>query len=320
MENNVTIANFNVTFGKMDEPLLDYFDTIVYPAFVSGIHRFRRVAEKQYDQYYFIDVKIVEPEEEDYILTGKLVKETILEVKSKIENNELVATDEHYPSAPYSVFYIYLKNHRMVLIKNQKGSPDIKNFGVTARFILKNFIKKYNDNIKESNEEKMDFMPFARVEVIGIPMKKDLKDALEKVTKIKKLKLRMYPLNGDLDLNPIVDSLSNDLRKLVGSKTGNVTLNSPESKKGVVELIDASQGVFDASLEVEYADKSTEKISNEKYSGKTTWNYSEEQINDIDSVKESIYSLESIKAVSKGNLKIYKRAKEKVKKIIQSTN
>ena len=42
----------------------------------------------------------------------------------------------------------------------------------------------------------------------------------------------MYPLNGDIDLNGVIDWISNDLRELVDSKTGSISLNSPGSKKG----------------------------------------------------------------------------------------
>ena len=44
MKNNVAIANFNVTFGKQDEPMLNYFETIIFPAFTSGIKREYRVS------------------------------------------------------------------------------------------------------------------------------------------------------------------------------------------------------------------------------------------------------------------------------------
>lgn len=320
MNNNVTIANFNVTFGKADRPLLEYFKEIAYPAFLGGFVRYVKQANGQSDKYYFIDIKIVEAKKDDFFLTGKIIKDTILEIKSKIENQKLVPADEHYPSAPYSTFYISLKNHRMILIRNQKGSPNIKSFGATASFIMKEFIKETNERIKElnkdkSDEDKIELLPYARVKVVGIPMKSDLKEALKGVSKMRKLKLKMYPLNGDLDLNEMVQAISSDLRSKVGSKTGNITLNSPESKKGVIELIDASQGVFETTLDVEYPDKSKDTITNDKYSGRTTWILSEEEINDIDSLKDKIYGLDSINIVSSENQRIYENAKDFLRKL-----
>lgn len=322
MKNNVAVANYNVTFGNEDKPLLEFFDSIIYPAFKSEESRSKMKDGGYFDKYYFIDVEIVEAKDEDYVLTGKIVKETTLEVKSKIKEDKLVATDEHYPSAPYSTFYLYLRNHRMLLIKNQKGSPDIRTFGVTSRYVIQRYIKLKNEYIKELNKNKPEdevipMLPYARVEVVGIPMEKDLKDALIPVVKMKKLRLRMYPLNGDLNINSMVESLSSELRDTVKSKTGNITLNSPESKDGVIKLINASQGVFDSTLEVEYGDKSKDTISSEGYSGKTTWNLTENQINDIDSVKDNMYGLESFNIVSEGNNEIYSNSIEKIKKMIE---
>lgn len=321
MKDNVAIANFNVIFGEKEEPLLNYFREIVFPAFSSNIVRLRLGADAKYDKYYFMDVKVVEGNPDDYILTGKIIKETTLEIKSKIKDQKLVPTDEKYPSAPYSVFYIYLKNHRMILIKNQKGSPDIKTFGATARYIMAEYIVKCNEEIEQINktrneEEQLDYYPYVRLNIVGIPMKEDLKNALERVSKIKKLSLRMYPLNGDLNLSPLIEGLSNDLREKVGSKTGNIVLNSPTSKSGVVEVIDASQGVFESKLFVEYPDKSKDVITNDEYSGKTTWGYSEKEINNLEDIKESFYDLDSMKTVSDGNLEIYEKQKSSIKEVI----
>ncbi len=308
MKNNVSVANFNVTFGKNDEPMLDYFNSIIYPAFTSNIKREYKLSlgSESTDKYYFLDVTLLKYYE-DYVLSGKIVKETILEVKSVVEDEKLIQRDEKYPTAPYSVFYIYLRNHRMVLIKNQKGSPDIKSFGVTARYILNQYIRETNKQIKESKKEDVKLLPFCQVNVIGIPMREDLEEALKKVHKMTKLRLRMYPLNGDLDLNEVVDWIANDLRELVDSKTGSISLNSPNSKSGVVNLIDASQGVFEATIDVQYEDKSTEKISNNNFSGKTTWALTEDEINDGDIVVPKIVDLESIKLVSPSNNQIYER-------------
>lgn len=309
MQNNVSVANFNVTFGKMDEPMLNYFNSIIYPAFTSNIKREYKLSlgSESVDKYYFLDATLLKYDNEDYVLSGKIVKETILEVKSVVEDEKLIQRDERYPTAPYSVFYIYLRNHRMVLIKNQKGSPDIKSFGVTARYILNQYIREKNKQLKESEDDNVQLLPFCHVNVVGIPMREDLEEALKKVHKMTKLKLRMYPLNGDLDLNKVVDWISNDLRELVDSKTGSISLNSPGSKNGVVNLIDASQGVFEATIDVQYEDKSTEKISNNTFSGKTTWILTEDEMNDEDIVLPKIVDLESIKLVSPSNNQIYER-------------
>lgn len=317
MKNNVAIANFNVTFGKQEEPMLNYFETVIYPAFISGIKREYKVSlgADSRDKFYFLDISLVKDNSNNFVLMGKIVKQTILEVKSIVENEKLVKTDDKYPSAPYSVFYIYLKNHRMILIKNQKGSPDIKSFGVTARYILDQYVKAENKKRKELEGSKAVLLPFAHVNVVGIPMREDLESALKKVHKMKRLKLRMYPLNGDNDLNEVVELISTELRELVDSKTGNILLNSPGSKQGVIDLIDASQGVFEASIDIEYEDKSTERISNNTFSGKTTWSLTEEEINDNRVILPKLAELESIKIVSPSNNNTYEENLKKIETI-----
>ena len=32
IDKEAQVANFNVVFGENEEPMLDYFDTIIYPA------------------------------------------------------------------------------------------------------------------------------------------------------------------------------------------------------------------------------------------------------------------------------------------------
>lgn len=317
MHENVATANFNVTFGKSDEPLLNYFEEIVYPAFTSGIVREHHTSDSSIDKYFFLDVKVVSDENEDFILTGKIVKETILEIKSKYEDNRLVKTNEKYPAAPYSVFYVYLRNHRMILIKNQKGSPDIKSFGVTARHIINQYVRgvnqeRRNENKTRPQDEKIGYLPYSNINVVGIPMREELDAVLTKVEKMLWLKLRMYPLNGDIDYT----GLSDALRGKVGSKTASITLNSPKSKEGVVNLINESQGIFEATLNVQYKNGATEKITNNTLSGKTSWNLSEDEINDVQKVIPMMENLDAINNVSKENQSIYDRFKSVIKKFI----
>ena len=84
-----------------------------------------------------------------------------------------------------------------------------------------------------------------------------------------------------------------------------------------MDLIDASQGVFEATIDVEYEDKSTEKISNNTFSGKTTWSLTEDEMNDEKIVLPKMISLESIKLVSPSNNKIYEKNIKKIEQYIK---
>ena len=132
IDKEAQVANFNVVFGENEEPMLNYFDTIIYPAFMSELKRKEKDAE-----YFFHGVQLLESGICGYVLVGKIVKKTTLEVYSDVdESGRLIEKDERYSSAPYSTFAIYLKNHRMVLVKNQKGSPTLATFRSTANRII----------------------------------------------------------------------------------------------------------------------------------------------------------------------------------------
>ena len=105
-----SVANFNLVFyGKDEEPLLAYFDSILMPALTSGITR-----EIGDAKYFLMNVGVEETEEGEYVLRGLIIKQTVLEVKSDLdENGKLIEKDEKYPTAPFSTFVIYLKNHRI---------------------------------------------------------------------------------------------------------------------------------------------------------------------------------------------------------------
>jgi hypothetical protein len=309
IDNNVIIANFNVTYGKEEAPLLEYFEDIVLPAFQSGIKRERK---DDTDKYYFLNVRVI-ASEEDYVLTGQFVKETELEVKSLVVNNQLVRADNTYPTAPYSVFYIFLRNHRMVLIKNQKGSPNIKSFGLTASRILNQFVRNLNRDAAGTNKPPL---PIPVVNVVGIPMREDLDELFKNVVKINRLVLRFYPLNGDLNLTPVTEAITKDIRVPAGANTGNITLNSCTNKEGVVDIIDGLQGVMEPSLNVDLEHAKGINIRNNELSEKTTWNLDEDDINNPEVVLPKAKEIKSLVVVSEDNLNIFLKFKDIIKKYI----
>lgn len=165
---SVEVANFNVVFlEKQDEaPLLKYFDKILIPALKSGIKK-----ENGDTKYLFTDIEIREDIKHGYVLTGNIVKKTIIEIKSDLDVNEnLIEKDDKYSAAPFSAFVIYLKNHRMLFVKNQKGSPTIKNFSSTIKYVLSEYVRRYNK--KQKNKE--DFLPYPVVNIVGIPMRRNV--------------------------------------------------------------------------------------------------------------------------------------------------
>ena len=240
------LANFNVTFGDKEEPLLSWLDEFVLPAMNSGIKR--KVSEKL--SYMFQNVEIVKYNDE-YVLEGILIKDTILDIYNQLdEEAELIDTEQHPKSAPYSAFIVYLKNHRMVLVKRQSGSPDLRSFSATLIDVIKEYRRKEN-KIRRTHKESL--LPYMVCGIKGIKNEKDIQTALKDVKRIKKLTLKVLPQNNEIGgLYGIIDGLQEELRKKSQSKALSVVVTSPNSKKGVEEIIKSTENLVEVSMDVEY--------------------------------------------------------------------
>ena len=60
-------ANFNITFGKAEEPMLMHFLDIIYPAFIAGYKR----GEAEARTHFYISGVEVKEYAGEFVLTGK---------------------------------------------------------------------------------------------------------------------------------------------------------------------------------------------------------------------------------------------------------
>lgn len=302
----VCVANFNVVFlEERDEaPLLKYFDSIVMPAFTSGIKKINKDSE-----LFLMNVEIIKDKSDDYVLVGNIVKKTELEVKSEVdEEGNLIRKDERYPSAPYSTFAIYLKNHRMVYVLNQKGSPSIKSFSGLIKHVFAEYIKKHNSEV----EDKKEFLPFPAINIVGLPMRSSIEEALKKVSKINLLTLRFYPLNGDQEFGEMFGNFLYDLRSSASCKNGELILKSPQSISGVIDIIEQSSGTVKPIINVTYPDKTKGTIREDQISERMELDFNGENVSDMDEVISKGNQIDNIAYVSKGNRDIYDKYKGKI--------
>ena len=307
---NVEVANFNVVFMEKENeaPLLQYFDSIIMPALKSGIKRMSGDTS-----YLFTDVEIIKDAENDYVLVGNIVKKTIIEIKSDLDlAGNLIDKDDRYSAAPYSAFAIYLKNHRMIFVPNQKGSPTIKTFSAVVKYVLSQYIKQYN--AEQDDEHK--YLPYPYISIVGIPMRGEIERALQGVYKIRKLTLRFYPLNGDLEFGEIFGSIITDMRKRSNAKNGEVVLKSPQNINGVIELVEQSRGTVKPIIEVTYSDKSKGRITEETISERMEMEFSGDNLQEAKELVDKGKLIENINFVSEGNAQIYERYKSQIVKFL----
>lgn len=303
-EKQMFIANLNVVFGKKEEPLLSRMDDIVLPALQSKIIR----EPNEYTKYFFDECEIIEYEGE-LVLKGILIKDTVLNVKSEYSGGELKKANKRLPYSPYSVFMIFLKNHRMVLVKNQSESPDTRSFKASFWHVLKQYIKSENERRKENKEV---LLPYTIVKVSGIKTSQSVKVALENVEKITELTFQFYPLNGEWDYDPIFGNIDSAIRKVIGAKKGRMIFPSPGSKDGVADVIEQTEGLVKSSMRVQY------KSDSEKGQNKKTGRIKDSEITDVsnieitgelDSAYDEIYNykkdFKSLSVESSNNIILY---------------
>lgn len=302
------LANFNCTFGDDDEPMLNYFSEIIYPAISSG----KRI--KNRDKEYLIeDLRLYEIDGLGFILSGLFIMKTELEVKSIYnEDKGIQATDFKYKSDPYSAFVILLRNHRMIYIKNQKGSPTIKSFGSIVRKMINGYISSENNEREKDNK-----FPYAFINITNIPSEQTIDQQFKDIKKIKKITFKLYPLNGDMVFNKIYDSFRNELSN-VGSKTGNMNINNPTKKGEVSQLVKDAGDKVDIRMETVLVNGIEKNFTNSDFSEAIPIGLPEEE-NDIhENIKFAIHSISGknvLKDSSKENLKIYNGLYNKILQI-----
>lgn len=135
------LANFNITFGEQEEPMLSHFGDIIFPAFIAG---YKRGKKGEFPNYVFSDVEIKEFKAGEYVLVGNYIKDDEYTVHTTIKGGELTPSPAKHPTAPYSRFIIFLKNHRMILVRNESLSPGIRSFQKTMKFVLNTYIRETN--------------------------------------------------------------------------------------------------------------------------------------------------------------------------------
>ena len=223
-------ANFNVTFGPNDEPMLTHFADIVFPAFLEK--DFRRVNSGGMASFYVSDVEIKEINDE-YVLVGNYIKDTQYNVLTTIQDGKLVDSPQKVPTAPYSRFIIFLKNHKMILIRNEGKSPDVRSFQVTVNKMLHHYVRQHN--LKEENKNQR--LPYAFVNIVDIPLPNDIEEVLKTIKQVKKLRMKFFPLNNDINPELIARGIDEQMKK-TKSKHALLEFTSAGVKKGNSRIVE----------------------------------------------------------------------------------
>lgn len=224
-EKVVNFANFNVTYGSEEKPMLTYFENVIFPAFSNKMRR-----EVHNGYYYFDDIQIREIGNE-CVLVGNLIKVTEYNVRTVVKNEVLCTAPSTIPTAPYSRFMVFLCNHRMTLVKNESNSPSLNSFQAHCKYVISDYIKEKNQTLN-----KQDRFPSAKINVLNLPLKSSVSEAIESLIKISSVKFNFFPLNNDIPTDELFKAVYQQKDRL-GCKTSNLVFNSPKSKDELTEMI-----------------------------------------------------------------------------------
>lgn len=73
-------ANFNITYGPTEDPMLTHFEDIIWPAFLSD---FKRGKKNEHPLFYLSDIALKEISG-DMVLVGKEMLKTVTQIVSKV--------------------------------------------------------------------------------------------------------------------------------------------------------------------------------------------------------------------------------------------
>lgn len=343
IESICNIANFNCTFNVNGEskPLLDYFESIVFPAMTKmNLTRVTKKNDEKTAEYFFIDVKLIEIKKDEYALVGKHVKRAFLRIDQDITpDGTITPIGEIKNSAPTSTFILLLRNHRVIYFRNHLlGSPDIRSFNTTVRAVVKSFIKgKRIDLINELKKSEFNYdgieysrvsdftenvlnkkYPWAEINIVPMESKELLEEKFKEIRKITELNLSIYNLNSENHYGSYFKTVSDFASKIGTEKINQKSTNvqNVEEVKNVINSYDGGKfnylikGVTRNDESIKLTPKDVAESIPIKYN-KTD---SDEEI--IDVVYKTIESRSEIKNNnSKENLENYESKKGILKKL-----
>lgn len=327
------LANFNCTFkfGDNVKPMLDYFDTIIYPALTDkSLSRDpkKKSKDSKFNQFFITDVSIVQMSDGKYALVGKHVKRTILTIKNDFEVEKgFIPVGSKQPSAPFSTFIILLHNHRLIHFPDQQGSPDIRSLASTIRSIVYDYIQKQysqqleelklndfmHDGVKYDNTN--DFLQnyllkkytYPEINIVPIESENLVAEKFANINKIKNVKFKFYHPNGEkIEFDSFFGQAINFV-EITGSKHLNQEFVSPENKDEIKKALISSNGKADYVMNAYDDNKNPIKLTPQTVSEKIKVPVDEELNLETNSqlVYNELKEESVLKQVSEENLNTY---------------
>lgn len=230
----MNLANFTCKFGEKFV-MLDFFEEVVLPAFIG-----KNVRKFGDAQYSILNPTLLKFGDGELAISGRFVKDTIIERSQVLVNGELVEDRQEMESAPTSFFMLFLSNHKLLYVRENSGAAPLSSFASTISLFLGDAYKKwvrgiYDERKKSHNKIKWadlhrEFPPPV-LTVTPLLSESSVTAFLEKFRTVNTVEIRLLGTNHELDNSPIFEDMR-EIQEKIGAD--NIVLRS--QKSGVVGL------------------------------------------------------------------------------------
>jgi hypothetical protein len=219
------IGNFVCRFGE-EQVLLDHYESLVEPAFMSGF-------ERTYGEttYLLMDVKLVDagtPDGAVPALAGRFVKDTVLHQQQRLVDGQLEAAEQTFDSAPSSLFVLTLTGHRLLFVREHRGSPDMGQFATTIERFINRARRELIDRSYLEAKASADKVtkkalgityPKAEVTVTPVLADESIEEFLKRFSVLTTVSVKLQPTNEEPDYNDFFKQLREQKEAVGADKT-----------------------------------------------------------------------------------------------------
>lgn len=240
----IELGNFVCKFGSKN--LLDYFESVVYPAF-SDDTLVRKYSETK---YFFDKVELITIDGR-VLLVGRFIKDMILEREQVYKQSQgLVEDYEELQSSPSAIFVLVLDVHRLIFLKETKFAPTLDNFKSTIENFIKAKHKVYIDELAEQSKadgkritkKKLLVEHFPpTLDIIPLTSARSVEDFIRQYEILSSVTYKFSDRNDELDNEGFFRAVQRQ-KDEVGSRTTTIKHSSPEGleKEAVIEEVQAA--------------------------------------------------------------------------------
>jgi hypothetical protein len=232
IQTQIEIGNLVVKFGEQHN-LLDLFTEVVAPAF------FDPTLKRSYSDttYLFYESQLVTVLGEP-VIVGRLVKDTVLEREQLLVNGELTVTTGTLPSSPSSLFVLLLSCHRLLFVRQHRGSPSLDNFRTTLSRFLKqchrSFLQAKSNQVDPETGEKSKLkdlvarFPYPTVDLTPLASNDSIHTFLKKFKLIETVTAHLLDTNSEIDNDGMFKALRASQARMRSKRTSVHYENKPK--------------------------------------------------------------------------------------------